>query len=538
MQRVLGILLLLTAWICAQDEQPAVDPVIDPSTAEYDKALKLFGRRKWSAGRKALRRFLKKYPASVHAPDAANRSDDNCYLGTEVLWRGGPSTRRIDVAVMGDGFTIESALQRKQRKWADEVTKVLWNEKSFSRYRNYFNIYFVRLASLEEGVDPKLTPEQLKKIQEKNRHRSKSRQKKTDFSTALDAKAMGPQGQVMMSRALVYKWLDVAEKDVRGVGDDRYVIAFAQFGRLGMGGGGIANVGRPDKSVTTHEFGHAFSRLLDEYSNQPGPPRGMWGRALRAANVHVSNKEPKKSEVPWAHFLKRHEKYVGIYEGGATYKKGVWRPARSCAMNAAGNNAFCPVCREQTILVIYEHVNPIDEALPAPAKEIVLTEGDEQTLTVVPMEPLKRQLDVKWYVADRVVTKPEGGVPEGDGGDPFEVVEPAAPPGEMGGPGMGPRRPRFAFGGQRGRADRSIYNNPPSGKAVRWAKFHKPRGKGPKRTSPRSVFPLSKLGVGTWRITCQVEDDTRWVLKDEKYLLKERVTWNVTVRPKVQAAVD
>ena len=32
----------------------------------------------------------------------------------------------------------------------------------------------------------------------------------------------------------------------------------SEGGGLGMGGGGIANVGRPDKSVTTHEFGHAF----------------------------------------------------------------------------------------------------------------------------------------------------------------------------------------------------------------------------------------------------------------------------------------
>ena len=180
MRRVVGILLLLTAWLCAEDA----------TTAEYKKALRLLERKKWAAGRRALRRFVKQHPESVHIVDATIRSDDNCYLGTEVLWRGGPSARRIDVAVMGDGFTIDAGLQRKQRKWADEVVKVLWNEKAFSEYRSYFNIYFVRLASLEEGVDPKLTPEELKKIRKKNRYRSRSRQKKTDFSTALDAKAM------------------------------------------------------------------------------------------------------------------------------------------------------------------------------------------------------------------------------------------------------------------------------------------------------------------------------------------------------------
>jgi len=528
MQRVWGAIFSLTAVLWAQETPPS-EPAPHASTAQYQTALRLLEKGRWEAGQKALRRFLKMNPESPHRADAQARSGDNCYLGTEELWHGGPSPRRIDVAVMGDGFTIGAASQRKQRKWAAEVLKVLWNEKSFSRYRNYFNVHFVRLASFEEGVDPKLTPEQLQKILEKNRRRSKSRQKKTDFSTALDAKAMGPQGQVMMSRTLVYKWLGVAEKDRPGVGDDRYVIAFAQFGRLGMGGGGIANVGRPDKSVTTHEFGHAFSRLLDEYANQPGPPQPMFGRALRAANVHVSDDEPDKNEVPWAHFLKRRTKQVGVFEGGATYKKGVWRPARSCAMNAAGNQSFCPVCREQTILVIYEHISPIDEALPVPSREIEMIEGENRSLTVVPMEPYKAHLDVQWFVADRVVTKREHEPEE------FVPFDPAAPAEAE---ATEKPAPAFSFGGQRARQDRSIYNNPPSGKKVNWARFHKPRGRGDKRTEPRSEFPLAKLGVGTWRITCEVSDPTPWVLRDGKHLLKERVTWNVTIRPQAQASAE
>ena len=69
----------------------------------------------------------------------------------------------------------------------------------------------------------------------------------------------------MGDRDLVFRWLSVASKDVPGVGDDALVVAFAQKGSLGMGGGGIAWVGRPDKSVTVHEVGHAFVGLLDEF---------------------------------------------------------------------------------------------------------------------------------------------------------------------------------------------------------------------------------------------------------------------------------
>ena len=84
--------------------------------------------------------------------------------------------------------------------------------------------------------------------------------------------------------------------------------------------------------------------------------------------------------------------------------------------------------------------------------------------------------------------------------------------------------------------DRSIYNNPPSGKLSKLAKMTKAKGKRRKRTPAVSRFPLSKLGPGNWKITCQVEDRTKWVIKDDKHLLKERVTWVIKVNPKPEAA--
>ncbi len=228
----LFVLLLVLAPSGADDGKRAQDP----STEDYLKALHLQRRGRWKSARKAFRRLIKKYPMSPHIEDAMNRSGDNAYLGTTVLWRSGPAARRIDIAVMGDGFTIDSGDQKKQEKWAQLcLDDVFRHEKSLSEYRNYFNIYFVRLASLEEGVDPNYPPDVLAKIQEKNKYRSKSRQKRTDYNTALDAKAAGPGGQVMMNRGLVYQWLDIAGKDVKGCDNDRQVIAFAQFGRLGMG---------------------------------------------------------------------------------------------------------------------------------------------------------------------------------------------------------------------------------------------------------------------------------------------------------------
>jgi hypothetical protein len=358
---------------CGEEEEAPEAPSepspegVDPVQARFDKAVALQKKGKYVAAKRAFRKILKEHPDHPLAPLARDRGGDNAFLGVEVIQESGPPERRIDVSVMGDGFTLEE--QKMERDWAGYCLDVLYNEKVFDEYRSYFNFYFVRLASFEEGVDPGLSPEELKKAQERNLRRRRDINYKLDYSTALDCKAAGPQGQVMADPTLVYKWLDAGGKEVPGCADDKFVIAFARFGILGMGGGGIANVGRPDKSVTVHEFGHAFSRLLDEYAINPDPPQGMFGRALMAPNAHPSPEEPKPDDVPWAHMLRRKVKGVGIYEGGATFKKGVWKPARTCAMNVGGNQ-FCPVCREQTLLVIYEYVSPLDVATPDPAKDV------------------------------------------------------------------------------------------------------------------------------------------------------------------------
>jgi len=478
----LAVIAIFVGGGASLAEEPANE--VASGTASYLKALALQRKGKWSVAKKAFRKFLKAHPDSEHAADAKNRSGDNAFLGCSEIWEGGPSERRIDVAVMGDGFTVASGDQKLQEKWSKLCIDVLFHEAAFGEYRNYFNVHFVRLASLDEGVDPKLTPEQRQKLDRKNRYRS--RKKKSDYSTALDCKAMGPQGQVMADRGLVLKWLDIAAREKPGIADDRFVIAFARFGKLGMGGGGIANVGRPDKSVTVHEFGHAFSRLLDEYQGNPNPPTPPARAMIRAPNASTTP-DPKK--VPWAHMIKKRVKGVGVHEGGATYTKGVWRPARTCAMNAAGATSFCPVCREATVLVIYEHVSPVDIVAPPTELEVSVAVGDDTRLFVTPMAPLRHKLEVTWHVL-------------------------AADPEEQSVLVSGSRS--VDSGAQR-RGYRSKLG------IVQKGSRKKPR---------RHGFPVGKLAPGLYRVIARVRDTTPWVVSDPSYLLEERVSWLVRVRPK------
>ncbi|MCE9638300.1 MAG: hypothetical protein K8T90_21575 [Planctomycetes bacterium] len=507
-------LALLASPAGAQDKNPDAGSGDDPgfappdskddSTPAYLKAIDLQRKGKWKEAQEAFREVVKKYPNTVHKADCDTRGGENCYMGTMKLFESGPPARRIDVAVMGDGFQIDPKSQKQEEDWAKLCVDVLWSDAAYSEYRNYFNYYYVRLVSKDDGVDKPLTEAEKKDIEERRRRGKKQKVHVTDFNTAIDCKAAGPAGQVMADRDLVYQWLDYANRDVPGCGDDALVIAFAKFGILGMGGGGIANVGRPDKSITVHEFGHAFVGLLDEYQNAAGPPP----YAIRAANA---TSDPKF--IPWQHFLDKKVPGVGVFEGGATYKTGVWRPAQGgCAMNSAGaTGGYCPVCREAAVLCFYGYLSPIDQTSPAPDTERGCTAGDGTTISITPLKPMTHSLQVEWFF-DRIPDSEPGPQAVAHGGETSDNPVVGGIPGWMPGPRLRDRDP-------------ILYEMAPLGvPGDEYARTDK--------TKDHFLFDVAKLPPGRYVVTARVFDPTEWVLKDPKHLLEERAAFWYTVSPK------
>jgi hypothetical protein len=368
-----------------------------------------------------------------------------------------------------------------------------------------------------------------------------------EFSTALDCKAAGPQGQVMANPSRVFHYLSYL--DVH----DGLAIVFAQKGQLGMGGMGIATTG--PRGVVVHEFGHAFAWLLDEYANNPGPPVGH----VEAANATTYRQRP-----PWQHFLDLRVPKVGVFEGGATFQTGVYRPAASCAMNTGGGDPYCPVCREQVILTIYGYVSPIDEVAPAPAR-VVRGPAGWPEFSVVPMAPTTHALEVRWFLGAKPVVTEEARpepeyVPDPDedltpeerrlkerqkaraAEEPPVVPTTPAPSGPGGGPAEAPAKdggedplgalpellPRKE--GQVRRVTGTGRDGPPVGGEI--------PGKRVKRDDGRfaHVPTLPALAPGEHVLTVVVRDTTRikgerfpWVLKDERGLLEDRRVWTLLV---------
>ncbi len=103
----------------------------------------------------------------------------------------------------------------------------------------------------------------------------------------------------------------------------------------------IGNYAELFGDVLRHEAGgHGFAFLADEYSNvydyAPADHikhyTDMFEQYDWFSNVDFTSDRDK---IRWSAFLKddRYADQVGIYEGGALYSKGVWRPSKNSIMN-------------------------------------------------------------------------------------------------------------------------------------------------------------------------------------------------------------
>jgi len=512
----------------------APDPTQNPGEDAdlYVKGLSLQAKGKYKSARKRFWKLLDQFPQSPYAAEAEDRSGANAFLGFEPMGAVGPSARRIDVVLMGDGYTIDK--QKTYDKHCEGELDVLLREPLYAVYRPYFNFWQFNLASEHKGVDEPIPPEPDEDLLERQRKRRRKKKKgPKQYNTALDCKAAGPQGQVWANPRRVWHYLQYLKEH------DSLAIVFAQMGRLGMGGMGIATTG--PRGVVVHEFGHAFLGLLDEYAINDGKPRGVFG----APNITTDPKHP-----PWQHFLDARVRGVGVYEGGATYKKGVWRPARSCAMNSGGGSPYCPVCKEAGLLRIYERVSPIDEVWP-PEDEVRVIAGaknkgakEKSEFRVRPMAPVGHKLKVKWFLgAAPVVTKAaeeDEYDPEADdsGLDPFEArmrrLRRKRAEQSEGASGAETRKrptgPRTPIGQRTGllRRGRGTGGTP------------LPKGRVLKDKSKRGLHTviLPELAPGRYLLTAVVWDPAKpskakrpWVLKDERGLLEDRHMWRIEVVP-------
>lgn len=240
-------------------------------------------------------------------------------LPHEYIFRSGDSSEKIDIAIIGEGYTADEKdlFMEDARKAAESI----WSHEPFSSMKDRFNIVAVPTVSADSGVS---VPR-------------KGEWKNTALGSHFDT--------FYSDRYLTTLNLFDLHDCLEGIPYEHIIIL---TNTDTYGGGGIYNSyvlvaahHRFTSPVVVHEFGHSFAGLADEYyyddqyENMYHPDVEPW-----EPNITTLNDGGAK----WKALIGKEG--VGYYEGGGYMSKGVWRPSDDCRMKTNTYPKFCPVCEK------------------------------------------------------------------------------------------------------------------------------------------------------------------------------------------------
>lgn len=114
------------------------------------------------------------------------------------------------------------------------------------------------------------------------------------------------------------------------------------------GGGGILNSyvlsmthHAKYRPVITHEFGHSFCGLADEYAYE-SEDIPMYPHDVEPWEANITTLVDFDSK--WKDMVTP-DKSIGLYEGAGYNMKGIYRPTPDCRMRTNEHPDFCPVCQ-------------------------------------------------------------------------------------------------------------------------------------------------------------------------------------------------
>lgn len=360
---------------------PQDAPAEDPARALLARAEEQAAEGQYEKARRTYRKVVEDFEGSEAAAIATRRSAPSAFLGWADIVRHGPSSNRLDVVLMGDGYTLKH--MRAFDKLADDIPPLFERDTTFREYYGYMNFLRASLVSADAGVDGF----------------------GREYDTALGSRTLATDaGHVGIDAASVHRVFEELPEH------DGQAIIFVKTGVLGTGGAGMATIGGRDTRTTIHEFGHSFGALGDEYATRTH----QRGSPTNRVNVSVSE---ELEEVPWAHWLRARVPGVGTYEGASGQVRDVWRPTASgCIMN--DGEFFCRVCREALVLEIHAYVDPIDACSPPPipvdsAIALQPREDEELEFEVRVLQPESHVLEVRWWVLKEFQTPRRGGSAQG-----------------------------------------------------------------------------------------------------------------------------
>lgn len=283
-------------------------------------------------GRDDKNKLVKKFEYEVDPQDYFIKKERRLNFETmKVLHNGDPATK-IDVAFIPEGYTEEEMELFKQD--CEKFAGYFFNASPFRENKNNFNIWAVLAPSKESGTD----------IPAENKWKNTLVNSRF-YTFDLERYLMTSDNKTLR---------DVASNVPY---DQIYIIVNSEK----YGGGAIynhysvcVNKNIHEEYVFTHEFGHGFAFLADEYYTSDVAYNDFYPLDVEPLERNITtlvdfnskwkNLVEENTPVPTAAAVEFKDK-VGAFEGGGYVEKGVYRPMQDCSMKSISVDKFCPVCK-------------------------------------------------------------------------------------------------------------------------------------------------------------------------------------------------
>lgn len=317
---------------------------------------------------------------------------------TVLLRDNGPADKRINLVVLGDGYTEEE--QEVFMVDAAQLIDYLFATLPFSHYRDYFNVYAIKVISPESGVKHPGTATDVEEpvfpVSDPDNY----------LGTTFDFQAI----HRCIYTSNVFKTTQVLAAHIPFYDEAFVVVNSAEYG----GCAGLYSYFSKHSAaneILIHELGHSFSGLADEY----------WFAPTGESPNKTQDDNPQTNR--WRNWIGADG--VGIYP---FVEEPTWfRPHQNCIMRSLGND-FCSVCVETTIERIHQLQGPIESFNPE--EETIEFEEEEVAFEVSLIYPNPNDLEFSWELNDVVVEEQstrviieEDELEEGDNVLTFSVVD-------------------------------------------------------------------------------------------------------------------
>lgn len=254
----------------------------------------------------------------------------------------GSTNNHINIVFLAEGYQ-----QSEMSKFHYDVlkaTNALFNISPYEEYKTFFNVYAIDVPSEQSGTDHPKSADDCPTD-------SEIFEADTYFNSTFDGS---------VHRLLVIGNSGKARSVLRNT-IPNWDIAFVVVNHAMYGGSGgtwaVFSTHSSAPQIAIHEVGHSFANLADEYDYGGGGREGPNVTSITdRSNIKWKNWIKDSTPIPTPE-TNSYNNVIGLFEG-ASYEVSDWyRPKLNCMMKSLGSS-FCEVCKEQTILTIYDLVEP------------------------------------------------------------------------------------------------------------------------------------------------------------------------------------